>query len=217
MKKYAFYGKGAYDLVYYLALLLRQMGKKVQVYDGTSSRYLCQGIFTHCTEGKSGSYAGIEFFVASGESVPDVMEQEMDEGECVFYMADEPERYLPNFHSFLVVGNLPEDLEETKENLSICQEEGFIILRDGIRSVIDEEIFETLYLPEWFAAENLCAIPFDWVDYQARIQLCYELPKAIPELSGGYQKVLFQLAAWITKQEERAIKKAYRKGRRGGK
>lgn len=215
MKRYAFYGKGAYDLVYFLALLLCRLGERVQVFDGTNSRYLCRGVLKDCAEGNSGSFAGVDFFAVSRESVMDVIEQESDEKCCLLYMAEEPEDCLRGFQAFLVVGNLPEELEKIPEKLQSFGEEGFVILRDAIRSVVDAGILEMIYLPEWFARENLCEIPFDWVDYQTRIQLCYELPRVIPELSKGYSAVLADLAAWMTKKDARQIKKAYRKGRRG--
>lgn len=217
MKRCAFYGKEAYDLVYYMALLLFKLGEKVQVYDGSSRRYLCRSVFHDCTEGSRGTFAGVDFFAVSGESVMDVVETESPEEGCLFYIADEPESHLHGFLPFFVTGNLPEELEELPGKLESCGEEGVVILRDAIRSVADADILENLYLPEWFVRENLCEIPFDWMDYQLRVQLCYELPRKIPEVSREYARVMTRLAVWMTGKEIRQVRKAYRKGRRGSK
>lgn len=216
MEIYAFYGREADDLVYYLSILMRQMGFRINIFDGTQNGVLFQASFPQKQEGEACNIAGI--CISRACSQPPYFTQEQKELErsydYIFYLSERPRRKLRVNRAFFVSDIRKANVERLEGGYKEHGEDSVVVLRNCVKTIMDDEIFFRLHAPDWAIRENICGIDYDDMDHILSIQLEYELPKKIPSLSKSYEHILCSLAELITKEEKKQIRKAYRMGRR---
>lgn len=216
MKVYSFIGTPCYDILIYLSMLLKNMGKKVLVVDNSKDQEVM-----NCIQ-KPLDLEGLIHY-----NQVDYIGEEISNNE-ITYEYDIILRLL----AYSEIPDLDEELQklivvtDTKRKslegaMQVLINNNFskqLIIRDVCDGRFGKHYFSKVCMNEQaeyaISKRNIYEVDFDELDYYYRIMLEHKVFRRFYSLSRSYKDLLFDLASEISQMPIKSVKKAYKAGKR---